>query len=214
MFMAVTPAGAVSTATLANPGGNWALLAQTSPSFSPLVLGQLAAQGLTPGLTLYAQFFRDVQTIVDSGDPINYIGLTTAQHPVHVLQVVGVTPPPAGCSPSPPIPGCPDQTVPNPATQALIAASAFGPAGAAGTLTRITAGQAPVVVNAGGIRGYVNFTDGYHGSLIDPRESQAVTVEMQTEAISFTGVPIPPAGIPANTPGTTLLLANPSVIQP
>jgi hypothetical protein len=37
---------------------------------------------------------------------------------------------------------------------------------------------------------------------------------MQGEAISFTGVPIPPAGIPANTPGTTLLLANPAVIQP
>jgi pimeloyl-ACP methyl ester carboxylesterase len=214
MFMAVTPPGAISTATLANPGGNWALLAQTSPSFSPLVLGTLKAGGLEPGMTLFAQFFRDIQTIVDSGDPINYIGLTTAQHPVHVMQVVGTIPAPAGCSPSPPIPGCPDQTVPNPATQALITASAYGPAGAAGTLTRITARQAPVVVNAGGIRGYVNFTDGYHASLIDPRVSQAVTVEMQTEAISFTGVPIPPAGIPANTPGSTLLLANPTVIQP
>jgi hypothetical protein len=214
MFMAVIPPTEIGAATFANPGGNWALLTQTSPSFSPAALAALEAQGLVPGTTLFAQFFRDVQTIVDSGDPINYIALTTAQHPIHMMQVVGATPPPAGCSPSPLIPGCPDQTVPNPATQALITASAYGPAGAAGALTRITAGQAPVVMSAGGIRGYVNFVDGYHGSLIDPSVSSAVTVEMQTEAISFTGAPIPPAGIPANAPGSTLLLANPAVIQP
>ncbi len=214
MFMAVIPPAEVSAATFANAGGNWALLAQTSPSFSPGVLAALAAQGLLPGTTLFAQFFRDIQTIVDSGDPINYIALATAQHPIHMMQVVGTTPPPAGCSPSPPIPGCPDQTVPNLATQALITASAYGPAGAAGAFTRIARGQAPVVVQAGGIRGYVNLIDGYHGSLIDPSVSQAVTVEMQTEAISFTGAPIPPAGIAANTAGTTLLIANPAVIQP
>jgi len=214
MFMAVTPPAVIPAATFANAGGNWALLAQTSPSFSPGVLAALEANGIVPGTTLFAQFWRDAQTIVDSGDPINYIALTTAQHPIHMMQVVGTSPPPAGCSPSPPIPGCPDQTVPNPATQALITASAYGPAGAAGALTRITRGQAPVVVVPGGIRGYVNFIDGYHGSLIDPSENYAVTAEMQTEAVSFTGVPIPPASIPANPPGSTLLLANPTVIQP
>ncbi len=214
MFMAVIPPAEISAATFANAGGNWALLAQTSPSFSPLVLGALEAQGILPGTTLFAQFFRDLQTIEDSADPVNYIGLATAQHPIHMMQVVGTTPPPAGCGPNTPIPGCPDQTVPNASTQTLITASAYGPAGAAGTLTRITAGQAPVVVNPGGIRGYVDFIDGYHGSLIDPAVSAAVTVEMQTEAISFTGAPIPPAGIAANPPGSTLLLANPAVIQP
>ena len=214
MFMAAIPPAEIPAATFANAGGNWALLAQTSPSFAPAVLAGLEAQGLVPGTTLFAQFFRDLQTVLDSGDPINYIALATAQHPIHMMQVVGTTPPPAGCSPSPPIPGCPDQTVPNPATQALITASAYGPAGMAGALTRITAGQAPVVMNPGGIRGYVNFIDGYHASLIDPSVSAAVTVEMQTEAISFTGAAIPPAGIPANPPGSTLLLANPAVIQP
>lgn len=213
MFMAVTPPAEIPAATFANTGGNWTLLAQTSPSFAPDVLAALAAKGLYPGTTLFAQFFRDVQTVLDSGDPINYIALATAQHPIHMMQVVGTTPPPAGCSPSPPIPGCPDQTVPPPSTQALITASAYGPAGAAGALTRITKGQGPVVVVPGGIRGYVNFIDGYHGSLIDPRESLAVTTEMQTEAVSFTGVALP--GIPANTPGTTLLMPDPSgVVQP
>ena len=215
MFMAVTPPAVIPAATLANTGGNWALLAQTSPSFAPDVLAALAAKGILPGTTLFANFWRDIQTIVDSGDPINYIALTTTQHPVHMMQVVGTTPPPAGCSPSPLIPGCPDQTVPNPATQALITASAYGPLGAAGALTRIAKGQGPVVHMPGGIRGYVNFIDGYHGSLIDPRESQAVTIEMQTEAVSFTGVAIPPAGIVGNTPGSTLFMPDPNnVVQP
>ncbi|HET7756371.1 MAG TPA: alpha/beta fold hydrolase, partial [Steroidobacteraceae bacterium] len=38
MFMAVISPTEVSAASLVNAGGNWALLAQTSPSFSPVVL--------------------------------------------------------------------------------------------------------------------------------------------------------------------------------
>jgi len=212
-FLALVPASEVSTATFANPGGELARLLIDSPTFGPQITAGLAAQGLTPGTTLYAQFFRDSQTVIDAGDPINFIGLATAQHPVHLLQVVGSTPPPASCNPAAPANGCPDQVVPNSATQALITASAYGPAAAGGTLTRITAGQAPVVSNPAGIRGYVNFIEGDHGSVIDD-VVPAVTIEMQTEAISFTGAPIPAAGIPANTPGTTLLIANPAVIQP
>jgi hypothetical protein len=170
----------------------------------------LEAQGVFPGTTLYANFFRDIQTLWDAGDPIDYVALATAQHPIHLLQVVGSTPPPANCTPSAPPPNnCPDQVVPNPTTQALITASAYGPE----PLVQIKAGQAPVVSNPNGIRGYVNFIEGDHGSIIDDKVG-AVTVEMQTEAISFTGAPIPPAGIPANPPGSTLLLANPTVIQP
>ena len=62
---------------------------------APQINAGLEAQGLTPGTTLYAQFFRDSQTVIDAGDPINYISLATAQHPIHLLQVVGSTPPPA-----------------------------------------------------------------------------------------------------------------------
>jgi pimeloyl-ACP methyl ester carboxylesterase len=213
VFMGVVPASDVSTATLANPGGIVSQLLITSPTFAPEINAGLAAQGLTPGTTLYAQFFRDSQTVVDAGDPINFIALATALHPIHLLQVVGSSPPPAVCNPSAPANGCPDQVVPNSATAALITASAYGPAGSAGALTQITAGQAPVVSNPNGIRGFVNFTQGDHGSIIDG-VVLPVTTEMQTEAISFTGVAIPPAGIPANPPGSTLLLANPTVIQP
>jgi pimeloyl-ACP methyl ester carboxylesterase len=214
VFLGVVKPTDVSTGTLANPGGEVSRLLIDSPTFAPEINAGLAAQGLTAGTTLYAQFFRDAQTVVDAGDPINYIGLTVALHPIHLLQVVGSTPPPATCNPSAPANGCPDQVVPNSATQALITASAYGPGGAATALTRIKAGQAPLVTQAGGIRGYVNFTQGDHGSIIDD-VVPAVTAEMQTEAISFVGAAIPPIiPLPGTTPGSTLLIADPAVIQP
>ena len=92
---------------------------------------------------------------------------------------------------------------------------------------RIPAPAAPsLVTNPGGFRGYVNFVIGDHGSIIDPTASMAVTTEMQAEAISFTGAPIPripttpplppvnPTPIDPTPPGTSILLLIPPVIQP
>jgi pimeloyl-ACP methyl ester carboxylesterase len=203
VFLGVVPATDVSTGTLANPGGKLSTLLINSPSFAPEINAGLEAQGLTPGTTLYAQFFRDSQTVIDAGDPINYISLATAQHPIHLLQVVGSTPPPASCTASSPANGCPDQVVPNSATQALITASPYGPAGAAGALTRIAAPAAPgPLLNPNGFRAYVNFIEGDHGSIIDD-VVPAVTAEMQGEAISF-----------AASNGQEILISIPSVIQP
>jgi len=203
VFLGVVPATDVSTGTLASPGGKLATLLIDSPTFAPLINQGLAAQGLTPGTTLYAQFFRDSQTAIDAGDPINYISLATAQHPIHLLQVVGSTPPPATCNPSAPANGCPDQVVPNSATQAMITASPYGPAAAAGVLTRIPAPAAPgPLLNPNGFRAYVNFIEGDHGSLIDD-VVPAVTAEMQGEAISF-----------AASNGQEILISVPGVIQP
>jgi hypothetical protein len=205
-FMAVVNASGtgplINTATLANPGGVIANLLVNSPAFAPQINAGLAAQGLQPGTTLYAQFFRDAQTAVDAGDPVNYVALATAQHPIHLLQVVGGGPDaasPTGLSP-------PDQVVPNSATAALITASAYGPAGAAGALTRIKspAGAPPVALvgPAGGFRAYVNFVLGDHGSIIDD-VVPAVTAEMQGEAISF-----------ALSNGAQIVVNVPPVIQP
>jgi hypothetical protein len=203
IFMGVIPSTDVSTATLANPGGEWSLIAQTSPYFSAQANPILEAKGVVPGTTLYAQFFRDVQTIVDAGDPINYIALATPQHPMHVLQVVGSTPPPAGCNPDTPPNGCPDQVVPNPTTQLLVTASAYGPGGAATALMRIPKPAAPgPLLNPAGFRAYVNFVEGDHGSMIDG-VVPAVTAEMQGEAISF-----------AASNGQEILVSVPGVIQP
>jgi hypothetical protein len=192
------PPSQIVTATLAMPGGGIANLLRDSPTFGPQINAGLEAQGVSPGTTLYEQFFRDAQTAVDSGDPVNFIAQATALHPIHLIQVVGSTT------------SLPDQVIPNSATQRLIVASSYGPA----ALTRIPAPAAPgPVQDAGGFRAFVNFVVGTHGSIIDPSASPAATQEMQAESITFTGQPI--FGLfPATPPGTTILIANPTVIQP
>jgi pimeloyl-ACP methyl ester carboxylesterase len=204
VFLGVVPATDVSTGSLASGGGNITQLLLNSPSFLSEINSGLEAKGVTPGTTLYANFFRDSQNAIDAGDPVNYITQTTALHPIHMMQVVGSTPPPAGCNPTTFINGCPDQVVPNSATQALINASTFGLAPFS-QLPTATAPPPTVVANAAGIRAYVNFLQGDHGSIIDD-VVPPVTAEMQTEAISFAGAAIPPA-IPApTTPGSTLAI--------
>jgi dienelactone hydrolase len=193
------PPTQIATATLAMSGGGIANLLRESPDFAPQINAGLAAQGLMQGTTLYEQFFRDAQTAVDSGDPVNFIAQATALHPIHLIQVVGSAT------------SLPDQVVPNSATQRLIVASAYGPA----ALMRIPAPAAPgpVAGPPGGFRAFVNFVVGDHGSLIDPSASPAATQEMQAESITFTGQPI--VGLsPPTTPGTNILIADPAVLQP
>lgn len=196
----------VSTATLAMPGGGIADLLRESPTFAPQINAGLEAQGVFPGTTIYEQFFRDAQTAVDSGDPINFIAYATAAHPIHLIQVVGSNT------------SLPDQVVPNVATQRLITASAYLPAPATATaLTQLGSAAPGPQVNPAGFRAFVNFTAGNHGSIIDPTASLAVTEEMQLEALTFSGQPVPavpPAGFPSTPPGTTILIGNPTVIQP
>ncbi len=197
LFLGVVSNTEVGSATLAMPGGGLSALLRDSPTFGPKVLTGLEAQGLVQHTTPYEQFIRDAQTVWDAGDPLNYIAAAAARHPLHLLQVVG-----SDSSP-------PDQVVPNSATRRLIDVAA---------LRRIPAPAALGPVR--GFGGYVNFVIGDHDSLIDPRASLATTIEMQAEAITFTGAPVPPIpqlsfqGLPATPPGSALLVLNPPVIQP
>jgi len=200
VFLGVAPQTEVGTGTLAMPGGGLPYLLRDSPTFGSRIVAGLEAQGLMQGTTLFEQFFRDAQTVVDAGDPLNYIAAAASRHPIHMLQIVG-----SASSP-------PDQVVPNSATQRLIDAAA---------LVRIPAPAAPgPVTNANGFRAYESFVVGDHGSLIDPTASKLVTTEMQAEAISFTGAGIPaipsvlPSGFPPSVPGTSILVLFPPVIEP
>jgi pimeloyl-ACP methyl ester carboxylesterase len=200
VYLGVASKTEVGTATLAMPGGGLANLLRDSPTFGPRIVAGLSAQGVMQGTTSFEQFLRDAQTVVDAGDPVNYIAAAAAQHPIHLLQIVGSLTSP------------PDQVVPNSATQRLIDAAA---------LARIhppaTAGP---VTNASGFRAYINFVVGDHGSIIDPTASLAVTTQMQAEAITFAGTSVPPIpqlsfpGFPATPPGTAVLVLNPQVVQP
>jgi hypothetical protein len=147
--------GPVQSAYLSVPGGGIANLLRESVALSPTVNAGLAANGLVPGLTLYENFFRNAQTAIDSGDPLNYVAATFAARPIIVTQVVN------------------DVVVPNTATQRLINAAPFVKASTAG----------PNGVAAGTGR-WVHFLQGSHGSFMDP-SNLAVTTEMQTHAASF-----------------------------
>jgi hypothetical protein len=144
------------SAYLNAPGGGLASLVQESETFGPIIDDGLAQNGLLPGMTLYDQFFRDAQTAVDSGDPLNYIDNAVAARPVLLTQVLN------------------DTVVPNSATQRLVNATAF--------LKTAAPGLNPVAAGTGT---WVHFTSGSHGSLLSPAASIAVTTEMQTHAASL-----------------------------
>jgi len=185
VYLGTAGAAEVVTGELANAGGGVVQTIFDSPAFGPRIVAGLQAQGIAPGSTLYAQFIRDAQSVVDAGDPINYIVSARDARPLLLLQVVGggtLADPPGGTSP-------PDQVVVNSATQRLISAAG---------LTRLsTPGPNPVTGN------YVNFIFGDHGSLIQPTASPATTVEMQTESVSF-----------ASSLGSTVIIGSSGVVQP
>ncbi|MBA3562661.1 MAG: alpha/beta fold hydrolase, partial [Gammaproteobacteria bacterium] len=143
----------VRTATLANGGGTISVLIRESPSFGPRITAGLEAAGLIADTTLFNQFFRDAQTVIDSGDPINFAEMAAALHPIHMMEVLG------------------DTVVPNSATERLVDEMGLPTISMPGpNLTSY---------------GIVRFTEGNHGSLLDPTASFAVTVEMQTETVVF-----------------------------
>ncbi|HKJ87668.1 MAG TPA: hypothetical protein VKA48_04085, partial [Gammaproteobacteria bacterium] len=128
----------------------------------PRIKEAVRGQGLTPGTQDYRDFFRNAQTVVDAGDPINYAAQAATKHAIHMIEVVG------GSG------SYPDQVIPNSATDIL--QRTMG-------LTRITG----TTNNTNGIEGLVQFTAGDHRSLLDGSTSQNATTEMQSEMAYFAG---------------------------
>lgn len=79
----------LGAATLANPGGGIARLLDGSAAFGPRIAAGLAAAGVAEGSDNYETFLRFTQTVVDSGDPINYAAAAAANHSIHLIEVVG-----------------------------------------------------------------------------------------------------------------------------
>jgi hypothetical protein len=183
----------VRTMTFSMPGGGVASLLQSSASFGPRINAGLQGQGLLPGTSLYAQYFRDVQNIVDAGDPLNYITQTVAQRSIYIQQVVGGGTASSGCTGV-----LPDQVIPNSATAKLLTAA--GPT----ALPRV-----PPSPRFGS--GYVNFVNGDHGSLMSPTACGAATLEMQIEAAGFTLSGNPPS---PGVPDPVINVTNAAVVQP
>jgi len=152
------------TAVLANPGGPITLVAQDSAFYGPVAKALVGASA-APGSYNFNMTFRDVQAVLDAGDPYNHIKSAAEMHPLLLFSVAN------------------DQTIPNSATNALIAAAGLKKAKAIG--------PNPVGPGSGA---YTLFTKGDHGTLLNPAASAAATTEMQKQAVLFGATAAQPGG--------------------
>jgi dienelactone hydrolase len=145
------------SAAVAAPGGVLTRIATESPSFRSRFNAALAAQSsfFVPNSNFYNNFWRDAQTLIDPGDPINHICDCARLQPLLVFQVQG------------------DVVVPNANTQLLVTA---------GPLRKITTPGANPIGNEGV---WVNFIRGDHGTFFSPAASPQATAEMQRQAVTL-----------------------------
>jgi hypothetical protein len=146
------------TVALSVPGGTVTQLLAESQTFGPSINAALAKLGLATNGSLYGQFFRDFQAVVDGGDPINHIKDAQNMHPTLLFKVLN------------------DTVVPNNSTDRLITA---------GGLSKITT-LGNIAIGPGTGK-WSFFKIGSHGTLFSPAPpgSLSATGEMQTQAIGF-----------------------------
>ncbi|MDS4060669.1 MAG: lipase, partial [Candidatus Contendobacter sp.] len=157
----------ITSATLGMGGGGIAKLLDGSAAFGPRIAAGLAAAGLVKGTPDYESYLAAAQTVIDSGDPINYAVATASLHPIHLIEVVGSAD------------SLPDQVIPNSVENAPLAgtepfAKVMGLKSASRT-----------VRDDQGVRAIVRFNQGNHSSLLSPAASVGATAEMQGQMISF-----------------------------
>lgn len=154
----------IRTVSVSAPGGPVTQVLLDSPTFGPGVRASLAAN-FPNNSSLFNNFFREVQTIVDPGDPVNHMCQCATLKPLHLTKVLG------------------DSVVPNSTTDRLITV---------GNLLKVsTLGPTPIGPGRGA---YTTFTAGSHGTLFDPTASLAATIEMQRQTVLFAASAVQPGG--------------------
>jgi len=159
----------VTSATLGMGGGGIPKLLDGSATFGPIIAAGLAAAGLAKGTPEYESYLVAAQTVVDSGDPINYAVAAASLHPIHLIEVVGG----AGA--------LPDQVVPNSVENAPLASTE--------PLAKVMGlkSASRSVWDDKGVRAIVRFNQGNHSSLLRPASLETIgaTAEMQGQMIQF-----------------------------
>jgi dienelactone hydrolase len=152
----------VTRSVLSVPGGGIARFAEASASFGPTIRAGLAAAGVLPGTPAFEQFLTLWQTMLDSGDPINWAAEAGVDTPIMVHEVIN------------------DQVIPNVVPTAPL--SGTEPLMAVMGLTAYSSSQQ----SADGLRSAGRFVPpASHGSLLDPSSSPAAFGEMQRQMASF-----------------------------
>jgi hypothetical protein len=148
-----------STATMSSPGGRFIdfLYDPMAIDFGLPIRRAIEAQGLAFGTLGFDNFARDLQTVLDPIEPLNYAAVAAQSHPIHVIEVLS------------------DTAVPATLTENVA------------RLMGLVSVHAPGTTNPAGVRGIVRFTAGVHSSIFDPRPPNpaAVTLEMQSQAVGF-----------------------------
>ena len=175
----------VVTASLGMPGGVISDLLLDSFSFGAAIEAGLQGNGLVPNTSLYNNFIRDLQSLVDAADTISHGRRAATTVPIHFIQADG------------------DATIPNSAQNRLAAEMKRS-----GLVDYDFDGASPIgpglraVIDPAGLTARVCFLEGSHGSQVDPgatAESRTVTGEIQAQQLVFAG------GNPSFAPGTTLI---------
>ncbi len=173
----------VNSVSLGMPAAGMVQTTIASLSFGPPIKAGLSAAGLEEGTPEFARFVVAAQTIVDSGDPINFGAQLASMHPVHMIEVVG------------------NGTEDSPADTVVFNAIPGAPLAGTEALARVM-GLTTITATTSG-SGLVKFTGGDHGSLLSPASSGRldVTTEMQTQLATF-----------AASGGTLIQVSNTDVI--
>lgn len=159
-FGAIEPL--VNRSHLNVPAGGLLRALEESPTFGPRIRAGLAAAGIVEGDPLFELYLTVGQTVIDSGDPINWIAPLAQAKPVLLHEVIGDTVLPNF------VPGAPlSGTEPMIRTTPLAAFSTTqaDPAG-----LRVASRFVPPAS---------------HGSYLSPATSLEATIEMQTQMLSF-----------------------------
>jgi hypothetical protein len=148
----------VTTATLSSPAGPWTAILTDGQAldFGGPIRAALSAQGLPPGTVGFDNFVRDLQTVIDPVDPVNYAVDAAANHALHVLEVLG------------------DTAVPNAPTDLL-----------AGLWELPSVSSTVAVTPPATTSGIVRFNAGGHSSFFNPAINADVTTEMQRQTVLF-----------------------------
>lgn len=196
----------IRAAVLANPGGGVAGLLDASKSFGPVISAGLGAAGVKEGSDDYETFLRFAQTLVDSGDPVNYGASASAAHAIDLIEVINDLVVPNGGPSTCPVPlpagisstaalvtACPGSATEDVAIQTRYL-SGTDPLIAAQGLTVIPPLTVPVAnpqtLTGAKLNYAVKFAPGAngtvgHSTVLDPSKDPLVTQEMQSEAAQF-----------------------------
>ncbi len=147
----------ITATTLAMPAAGLVKTTLSSEQFGPPIIAGLDAAGVEEGTTQFQQFEVAAQTVVDSGDAINFGAMAVQSSPVHLMEVIG------------------DTTVQNVVDGAPLS----------GTEALIRVMGLPSVSQDTTESGVVRFTAGSHSSLISDDPSPEVYLEMLTQTSTF-----------------------------